>query len=83
MRPPMHSKPKPDRPSDPQQKVRETLTDAADRAAQQARQAGEHFVSEPAHDLLKALKTYTQQKPEVAALWCIGLGAWIGWRLRG
>lgn len=59
------------------------LNDAARSAAVNARYAGNHFVAEPAQDLLGVLTNYAKRKPEVAAMWCFGLGVLVGWRLRG
>lgn len=83
MKPPMHATRTPHETTDAQQRAQEILSRAADSAALQARHAGEHFVGEPAKDLLGAMKAYAKQKPDVVALWCFGLGAWVGWRLRG
>lgn len=34
------------------------------------------------HDLVDYLKEYAREKPEVAALWCFGLGFILGWKLK-
>jgi hypothetical protein len=34
------------------------------------------------HDLIDYLKEYAREKPEVAALWCFGIGFIIGWKLK-
>jgi hypothetical protein len=34
------------------------------------------------HDLIDYLKEYAREKPEVAALWCFGLGFIMGWKLK-
>lgn len=39
-------------------------------------------MKEPAHDLVDYLKEYARERPEVAALWCFGLGFVIGWKLK-
>jgi hypothetical protein len=36
----------------------------------------------PAEDLISHLRTYARQKPDVAALWCFGIGFVLGWKLR-
>jgi hypothetical protein len=36
----------------------------------------------PVDDLLEYLQTYAKQKPEMAALWCFGIGFVLGWRLK-
>jgi hypothetical protein len=35
-----------------------------------------------ARDLVDYLKEYARQKPEVAALWCLGIGFILGWKLK-
>lgn len=51
-------------------------------AGEKLLQAKEHFVTEPASDLFTVLKDYAHRKPEVAAMWCFGLGLIVGWKLR-
>jgi hypothetical protein len=36
----------------------------------------------PAEDLTEYLRAYARQKPEMAALWCFGIGFVLGWRLK-
>jgi hypothetical protein len=36
----------------------------------------------PAEDLVSHLRQYARQKPDVAALWCFGIGFVLGWKLR-
>jgi len=33
-------------------------------------------------DLVEYLKEYAREKPEVAALWCFGIGFLVGWKLK-
>jgi len=33
-------------------------------------------------DLVEYMKEYAREKPEVAALWCFGIGFIIGWKLK-
>lgn len=61
----------------------EFFNHAAASAASSAREAGNHYVAEPAHDVVGLLSDYARRKPDVAALWCFGVGVLIGWRLRG
>jgi hypothetical protein len=35
-----------------------------------------------ARDIVEYLKEYARQKPEVAALWCFGIGFVLGWKLK-
>jgi len=37
---------------------------------------------QPSQDLIDYLKSYAREKPDVAALWCFGLGFVIGWKLK-
>lgn len=36
----------------------------------------------PGPDMVDYLKDYARQKPEVAALWCLGIGFVLGWKLK-
>jgi hypothetical protein len=38
--------------------------------------------AELARDLVDYLKEYAREKPEVAALWCLGIGFILGWKLK-
>ena len=38
--------------------------------------------AELARDLVDYLKEYAKEKPEVAALWCFGIGFILGWKLK-
>jgi len=33
-------------------------------------------------DIVEYLKEYAREKPEVAALWCFGIGFILGWKLK-
>ena len=35
-----------------------------------------------ARDLVEYFKEYAREKPEVAALWCLGIGFVLGWKLK-
>jgi len=37
---------------------------------------------EVARDVVDYLKEYAREKPEVAALWCFGIGFVLGWKLK-
>lgn len=41
-----------------------------------------HEEAHPDHGLLDHLKEYAREKPEVAALWCLGIGFILGWKLK-
>jgi len=36
----------------------------------------------PADDVVAYLKAYAKAKPDVAALWCFGIGFVLGWKLK-
>ena len=36
----------------------------------------------PAEDILTYLRDYAREKPDVAALWCFGIGFVLGWKLK-
>ncbi|WP_153555750.1 hypothetical protein [Roseimaritima sediminicola] len=48
-----------------------------------SQQYSQHYVSEPAKDVLTMFRDYAHEKPDVAAMWCFGLGLIVGWKLRG
>lgn len=55
---------------------------AANSAKDTALEYGNHYVTEPAKDLFGLLQDYAKSRPEVAAVWCFGLGLVLGWKLR-
>ena len=60
----------------------EQLLVAANMAKDTAMECGNHYVAEPAKDIVGLLQDYAKSRPEVAAAWCFGLGLFLGWRLR-
>jgi hypothetical protein len=62
--------------------AKEKLSMAATSAAETAREYGSHFVAEPAKDIVTLLQDYARAKPDIAAMWCFGLGVIVGWKLR-
>jgi hypothetical protein len=36
----------------------------------------------PSEDIVEYLKEYARERPEVAALWCLGIGFIVGWKLK-
>jgi hypothetical protein len=45
-------------------------------------QQGNRQLRKPAEDMLEYLKDYAREKPDVAALWCFGIGFVLGWKLK-
>lgn len=39
-------------------------------------------ILEPKHDLSERVREYVREKPEVVALWCLGIGFVLGWKLK-
>ena len=37
---------------------------------------------QPSQDFVEYLKEYARERPEVAALWCFGVGFILGWKLK-
>lgn len=62
---------------------RDNRREVADLAGRKAAEAGEFLVAQPARDLWSEFQDYARQKPDVAAMWCFGLGLMVGWKLRG
>ena len=36
----------------------------------------------PASDLVEAFRQYARERPDVVALWCLGIGFVLGWKLK-
>jgi hypothetical protein len=36
----------------------------------------------PIEDLMAYCREYAREKPEVVALWCLGIGFMLGWKLK-
>ncbi len=37
---------------------------------------------QPSQDMVAYLKEYARHRPEVAAMWCFGIGFVLGWKLK-
>ncbi|MBW3598053.1 MAG: hypothetical protein KY475_12340 [Planctomycetes bacterium] len=52
-------------------------------SGQQRREASPYAPQfHPSEDILDYLRAYAREKPEVAALWCFGIGFVLGWKLK-
>jgi hypothetical protein len=47
-----------------------------------AKTADDSEQKRPIDDLVKYCKEYAQERPEVCALWCFGIGFVLGWKLK-
>jgi hypothetical protein len=36
----------------------------------------------PGRDLMEYVQRFAREKPDVAALWCFGIGVVVGWKLK-
>lgn len=41
-----------------------------------------HDLPKPVDDLVKYAQTYAKEQPEMAMLWCLGIGFVLGWKLK-
>lgn len=71
-----------DRSSAAVEAARAGMSRAAHTAADYGRESARHYVREPAGDLFSLLRDYAREKPDVAAVWCFGLGLVVGWKLK-
>lgn len=60
----------------------ERVQKIAQSAASTGQDMAEHYVTEPAKDLVTLAKDFVKKKPDVAAMWCFGLGLIVGWKLK-
>ena len=58
----------------------QTATQMSNSREQTGRPPSEEF--DMGRDLIEYLKEYAREKPEVAALWCFGIGFILGWKLK-
>jgi len=48
----------------------------------QQRSSGNETEMKPGQDLAQYLRDYAHKQPEMAALWCLGVGFVLGWKLK-
>lgn len=48
--------------------------------AHEVSQPGEQLT--PTTDLMKYFQQYASERPDVVALWCLGIGFVLGWKLK-
>lgn len=54
----------------------------SDSTRSESEQSGNRCDMRPARDLSDYVREYARQKPDVAAMWCFGLGIFIGWKIK-
>ncbi|TWT53778.1 hypothetical protein Pla22_14110 [Rubripirellula amarantea] len=70
-------------PTESQNRDMHSKFDEATRSAGESLQEyGNHYVASPAKDVFGLLRDYAKDRPDVAAVWCFGLGVIVGWKLR-
>ena len=57
-------------------------TPATNVAADTSRSAGRTKEVQPVNDLLEHLREYAKERPVTVALWCLGIGFVLGWKLK-
>lgn len=56
------------------------MTNSRERRRRQ--EAEELDVAEVSQDLMEYFREYARENPEKAALWCLGIGFVLGWKLK-
>jgi hypothetical protein len=59
-----------------------TVSKSNGRKTQAIQEVDDRDEMEIARDIVDYLKEYARERPEVAALWCFGIGFIIGWKLK-
>ncbi|MAT73154.1 MAG: hypothetical protein CMJ58_27020 [Planctomycetaceae bacterium] len=57
-------------------------TEKGQRDADASMQRANLDTLEPTSDAVEYLRVYARQRPEVAAMWCFGIGFILGWKLK-
>lgn len=57
------------------------MPDTATRARTEAARVQEN-AQETIETVISQLRQYAREKPEAAALWCLGIGFVLGWKLK-
>jgi hypothetical protein len=60
--------------------MNEKQTYPATQNAQVIHHPGE--IRRPSSDLVEYFQEYARERPEVVALWCLGIGFVLGWKLK-
>jgi hypothetical protein len=59
-----------------------TKTQNSRRQVEQSAEDSAQDVKEMSHDIVEYLTDYAREKPGTAALWCLGIGFVLGWKLK-
>jgi hypothetical protein len=65
-----------------EKKMSRTPSASQSRSAVAGRRSGTGIEPRPTQDVLDYVRDYAREKPEVAALWCFGIGFILGWKLK-
>ena len=60
--------------------MNEEQTYPATKSAHKFHESGERL--RPCGDMVEYFRQYARERPEVVALWCLGLGFVLGWKLK-
>lgn len=47
-----------------------------------AMQTGSSHELHPSQDIVEYLREFARERPDVAAMWCFGIGFFLGWKLK-
>ncbi|MCO6046287.1 hypothetical protein NG895_20505 [Aeoliella sp. ICT_H6.2] len=62
--------------------MNETTAESAAQQGHSPMEHSQHSDMQPVPDLVDYLHEYARQKPQVVALWCLGVGFVLGWKLK-
>lgn len=58
------------------------MTDEKNRIARTRQQELSAANLQPGSDLLTYARAYVRERPDIAAMWCFGIGFVLGWKLK-
>ncbi len=62
--------------------LKSTPSQRSDECSPAAQLGNRNSQLQPTADVVDYLRQYARQKPDVAALWCLGIGIIIGWKIK-
>lgn len=60
----------------------ESESSGRSRYSPSAQGGGSQVDMRPSRDMINYVRRYARQKPDVAALWCFGVGIIVGWKIK-
>jgi len=62
--------------------LKSTVSPRSDECSPAEQSRNRNSQLQPTADVVDYLRQYARQKPDVAALWCLGIGIIIGWKIK-